>query len=75
MLKYVRANVRTSFDKAMEDAIGVFGGEDAYKIKVLPMMTSSSWGIEDIRVEYKKVLESKRDYLKDLVGWFESASD
>ena len=75
MLKYVRANVRTSFDKAMEDAIGVFGGQDAYDIKVLPMMTKSSWGIEDIRGEYKKVLETKRGYLTDLIGWFESAAD
>ena len=75
MLQYVRANVRTSFDKAMEDAIGVFGGDDAYNIKVLPMITKSSWTIEDVRGEYKKVLPEKREYLTDLIGWFESADD
>ena len=75
MLQYVRANVRTSFDKAMEDAIGVFGGQAAYDIKVLPMLTKGAWGVDDIRGEYKSVLASKREYLADLVSWFESASD
>ena len=75
MLQYVRANVRTSFDKSMEDAMGVFGGQDAYDIKILPMMTRGSWGADDIRGDYKSVLEAKRGYLADLVSWFESAAD
>jgi undecaprenyl-diphosphatase len=62
-------------DKAMEDAIGVFGGQEAYDIKVLPMMTTGGWSVEDIRGEYKKVLAQKREDLTDLIGWFESASD
>ena len=75
MLQYVRANVRTSFDKAMEDALGVFGGQASYDIKVLPMLTKGGWQIDDIRGEYKKVLEAKREDLLDLISWFESASD
>ena len=75
MLQYVRANVRTSFDKAMEDAIGVFGGDEAYDMKVLPMLTKGAWQVDDIRGEYKKVLSAKRELLTDLIGWFESASD
>ena len=75
MLKYVRENVRTSFDKVMEDALGTFHGQEAYDVKVLVMMTKSSWGVEDIRGEYKKVLEQKKEYLADLVEWFETASD
>ncbi len=75
MLKYVRANVRTSFDKAMEDAIGVFGGDAAYDIKVLPMLTTGGWAVEDIRGQYQSVLAEKRGYLNDLIRWFESASD
>ncbi len=75
MLQYVRANVRTSFDKAMEDALGVFGGQASYDIKVLPMLTKGGWQIDDIRGEYKAVLEAKREDLTDLISWFESASD
>ena len=75
MLQYVRENVRTSFDKSMEDAMGIFGGQDAYDIKILPMMTRGSWGADDIRGDYKSVLEAKRGYLADLVSWFESAAD
>jgi hypothetical protein len=75
MLQYVRENVRTSFDKVMEDALGTFHGQEAYDVKVLVMMTKSSWGVEDIRGEYKKVLEKKKAYLADLVEWFETAAD
>jgi hypothetical protein len=39
------------------------------------MLTKGSWGNEDIRGQYKSVLEQKRGYLEDLVKWFESASD
>ena len=75
MLQYVRENVRTSFDKVMEDALGTFHGQDAYDVKVLVMMTKNSWGVDDIRGEYKAVLEKKKAYLKDLVEWFETAAD
>ena len=75
MLQYVRENVRTSFDKVMEDALGTFHGQEAYDIKVLVMMTKNSWGVDDIRGEYKAVLEKKKAYLKDLVEWFETAAD
>ena len=75
MLRYIRKNVRTSFDKAMEDAIGVFAGEEAYNRKVLVMMTSGGWSNENIRGTYKENLGQKRGYLTDLIKWFESASD
>ena len=75
MLQYVRENVRTSFDKVMEDALGTFHGQDAYDVKVLVMMTKNSWGVDDIRGEYKAVLEKKKAYLADLVEWFETAAD
>lgn len=74
MLKYVRANVRTSFDKAMEDAIGVFKGKEAEETKVtylIPMRGST----EDIRTAYGRVLEKKRGYLTELLGWFQDAQD
>ena len=39
------------------------------------MLTKGAWQVDDIRGEYKSVLEAKRGYLADLVSWFESASD
>jgi hypothetical protein len=74
MLQYARANVRTSFDEAMEYAIGVFGGQEEYNTKVHLMISKNDWQ-NDIRGEYKNVLPAKRGYLDDLVSWFESASD
>ncbi len=75
MLQYARANIRDSFDKAMEDAIGVFAGEEAYSSKVLVMVTDNDWQTEDIRGAYKEVLTEKRAHLADLLRWFESAAD
>ncbi len=74
MLRYVRQNVRTSFDKAMEDAIGVFKGKDAQEVKItylIPMRGAT----EDIRTAYKRVLDKKQGYLVELLGWFQEAQD
>ena len=75
MLKYVRANVRTSFDKVMEDAMGVFHGQDAYDVKIVPLLSGASFQHEDIRGTYTEVQDRKQGYLDALVAWFESAAD
>jgi len=75
MLKYIRKNVRTSFDKAMEDAIGVFKGESARPAAVTQLIALGNASAQDVRTAYKGVLPEKRGYLNDLLTWFEEAQN
>ena len=74
MLKYIRLNVRTSFDKVFEDAIGVFHGEEAYDRKILVII--SAQGFEcDIRDDYAALYDIKTSNLEILVNYFETAEE
>lgn len=73
MLQYIRDNVRSSFDKAMEDAIGVFNTE-ASKTKWHNVLSTNKFQI-DIRAEYSKNYNVKEQYLDDLAKAFQNFPD
>ena len=75
MLDYLRNNVRTSFDKAIEDAMAVFN-TDSTSIKMTYLAKSSSaYVVPYIETDYTSVLGKKQGYLDDLVVYFQSAKD
>jgi len=73
MLQYIRDNVRSSFDKAMEDAIGVFNVEASNK-KWHNVLQGYDFQV-DIRAEYKSEYNAKAQYLKDLAAAFVNYQD
>ena len=70
MLQYIRSNVRTSFDKAFEDAIGVYYGEEAEKNKWHAIIGGEGF-IIDIRAKYAQIVDSKQENLNKLVSYYE----
>ena len=71
MLKYIRANIRTSFDKAMEDAMLIVCDDNAYDYRITTMLSRDSWQVEDIRGDYSSVVNAKRSYLWEIIERFE----
>ena len=70
MLRYIRLNVRTSFDKAFEDALGVFHGKEAgYNNKLLVIVSNAAFDI-NIRAEYDRILELKNNQLNTLEEYY-----
>ena len=72
MLTYIRNNVRTSFDKLFEDAIGFFfdngiNQDDRYHTK----LASESFKFDKFTEVYKSPLELKRSNLKALEAEYE----
>lgn len=75
MLEYLRANVRTSFDKAMEDAQGVFN-EDITEIKLTYIINEDKdFHCPNFRTDYSSALPQKQESLATLVNWFKNAQD
>ena len=70
MLKYIRLNVRTSFDKAFEDAIGVFYGDEAEDNKWAKIISKKDF-ILDIRQDYDTLVGSKQKNLENLEKYYE----
>ncbi len=69
MLELIRANVRSSFDKAFEDAIGFFyqnvnGDSDTNRWNV--MIQNAGYQLDDAATRYKEVAELKQNYLNQL---------
>ncbi|MBQ4071924.1 MAG: hypothetical protein IJD51_05905 [Clostridia bacterium] len=81
MLNYLRANVRTSFDKAMEDAMGIFDATSTpYKVTVMMNGGSEALYSDDFKItnfanDYASALPEKKGFLEDLIGYFQSAKD
>ena len=73
MLQYIRTNVRTSFDKAMEDAMGVFF-TGAYDIKWLSIITKYDFQL-DIRGDYAENYPTKAQQLKELTAYYAELPD
>ena len=68
MLRYIRSNVRTTFDKTFEDAIGRFyGTEDS---KSWASIISSKSFILDIRGDYRSIVDAKNVHLKNLEKYY-----
>jgi hypothetical protein len=84
MLQYVRENVRTSFDKAIEDAAAEFseGGKNGpvgeAKVNVICADTGAvayGLGRDGLREKYDSNLVLKQDALDNLVDYFKTAAD
>ena len=68
MLDYIRANVRSSFDKAFEDAIGQYTQSENDKWHMILM--NESFIVEDIGSRYNDLYTSKRDGLETIVNLY-----
>lgn len=69
MLNLIRANVRSAFDKAYEDAIGFFYSNvndksDSYRWNV--MLSSAYYQLDDAATKYSQVVETKQNWLTSL---------
>ncbi len=80
MLDYLRNNVRTSFDKAMEDAMAVFDPtSQPYKMTYMVNSKNGAEGsadnydIADVTPVYTQWLPKKTGFLNTLVTWFKNA--
>ena len=65
MLQYIRTNVRSAFDKTMEDAIGVFTNTQGDRwSQILEMATEF---VVDMRYEYGQLVGEKQKRLESLI--------
>ena len=69
MLELIRSNVRSSFDKAFEDAIGFFyknvdAGSDSNRWNI--MLQAAGFQLDDAATKYRSVAELKQTYLTQL---------
>ena len=71
MLEYLRENVRSSFDKAMEDAIGVF---QPGAIKWQYVLSGANYAI-DISTTYNTYYATKEAQLDALAAAFQTFED
>ena len=70
MLQYIRENVRSSFDKAFEDAIGKFFNSidvESNKNKWHTMISNASYQMTTMETEYDRLYDTKENYLQSLV--------
>ena len=70
MLQYIRENVRSSFDKAFEDAIGKFFNtvdEESNKNKWHTMIQNNFFQMTTMETEYERLYDTKEQYLESLV--------
>lgn len=78
MLKYIRANVRTSFDKLFEDAIGFMGQDqnpESDKDRFHARLVGEAAYVIDIRKVYGEVLPVKKAALAKLVVEYDELPD
>ena len=69
MLRYIRSNVRSAFDKAFEDGIGIHFNcyEDGWHV----MLAANQWSF-DIRTDYSELASKKSGYMQTLTDLFNS---
>ena len=86
MLQYIRSNVRSSFDKVFEDALGIYGnfGGDLYH-KIIQNGGAASKELSSIKTDpyqiganmtsiYAGLINTRRDALQGLVDAFEAGN-
>ena len=70
MLQYIRANVRSSFDKVFEDAIGKFFDtvdSESMANRWHSMIMDADYHMTTMETEYQRLYETKEQYLKSLI--------
>ena len=79
MLKYVRNNVRTSFDKLFEDAISFFNlksDPNAQKNRWHNLfLGEAAYRVESMRASYESLVGTKQDRLEVLIKEYEKLPD
>ena len=78
MLEYIRSNVRTSFDKAFEDAIGFFfesTQENSVKNRWHNILVDSKYHLTNLREQYKNLYPTKKQNLEKLVNEYNVLPD
>ena len=78
MMQYIRSNVRSSFDKAYEDAIGKFFStvdESSNANKWHAMLMTNHFQMTNMREEYTRLYQTKETYLKSLINEFDKLPD
>ena len=86
MLKFIRSNVRSAFDKVFEDALGIYGqfGQDLYH-KIIQNGGAGSTELSSIRTEpyrigenmatiYQGIILTRKSALQGLVDAFEAGN-
>ena len=75
MLKYARANIRTSLDSAMEDAMVIVCDSNINDYKILSFVPRNDFFVDDIRGEYSRVVGVKRSCFWEVVDYFEKRTE
>ncbi|MBQ8719593.1 MAG: hypothetical protein IJY65_00995 [Clostridia bacterium] len=78
MLQYIRYNVRTSFDKAFEDAMGVFyqtSNENAFRERWHTILQDAGFMMTNMAERYEELYPVKKDQLDNLVKQYEDFKD
>ena len=78
MLEYIRSNVRTSFDKAFEDAIGFFfesTQDNSVKNRWHNILVDSKYHLTNLREQYKNLYPTKKQNLEKLVNEYNVLPD
>ena len=78
MLKYIRANVRTSFDKLFEDAIGFFyetTDSDSTKNRWHSLICDAQFQLTNMRDKYAELVGTKQENLANLVKLYDQLPD
>ena len=78
MLQYIRYNVRTSFDKAFEDAMGVFyqtSNENAFRERWHTILQDNNMMMTNMAERYEELYPTKKAQLDNLVKQYEDFKD
>lgn len=70
MLQYIRLNVRSAFDKLVEDAVGLYGGPAAYSVTWGYPMTVNNYQFVEMRKFYTGNLGDKNKIIDTLYAEF-----
>ena len=78
MLQYIRYNVRTSFDKAFEDAMGIFyktSNENASEERWHTILQRNLFMMTNMSERYQELYPTKKAQLDNLVKQYEDFKD
>ena len=78
MLQYIRYNVRTSFDKAFEDAMGIFyktSNENASEERWHTILQDNNMMMTNMSERYQELYPTKKAQLDNLVKQYEDFKD
>jgi hypothetical protein len=78
MLQYIRDNVRTSFDKLFEDAIGFFyesSDPEAVNNRWHTMLCNDKYQIINMRDRYPMIVPTKKESLREIIAQYNTLPD